>query len=87
MSEGTHRHISWLLLFGDTPLETADVSVPAAVSNTRLPNSPSAHTSLMGMCGGTVLRLKVENTADNLNSCICGRRRHQAAPGPFSYLV
>jgi len=58
MSEGGHRHISWLLLPGDSPLETADVSVPVAVSNTRLPDSPTAHTSLLGMCGGTVLRLQ-----------------------------
>ena len=52
MSEGGHRHISWLLPLGDYPLETADVLV--AVSNTRLPASPSAHTSLLGMCGDTV---------------------------------
>ena len=43
MSDGGHRNISWLLLPGDSPLETADVSVPVAVSNTRLPDSPSAH--------------------------------------------
>lgn len=87
MSEGGHRHISWLLLPGDSPLETADVSVPVAVGNTRLPDSPSAHTSLLGMCGDTVLRLQTKNTAANLNSCICGGRCHQAAPGTFSYLV
>ena len=86
MSEGGHGHISWLLLPGDSPLETADASVPVAVSNTRLPDSPSAHTSLLGMCGGTVLRLQTKNTAANLNSCICGGCCHQAAPGTFSYL-
>ena len=87
MSEVGHRHISWLLPLGDYPLETADVYVSVAVGNTRLPASPSAHTSLLGMCGGTVLRLQTKNTAANLNSCICGGRCHQAAPGTFSYLV
>ena len=70
MSEGGHRHISWFLLPGDSPLKTADVSVPVAVSNTRLPDSPSAHTSLLGMCGGAVLQLQTKNTPANLNSCI-----------------
>ena len=74
MPEGGQRHIPWLLLPGDSPLETADVSVPVAVSNSRLPDSPSAHTSLLGMCGGTVLQLQTKNTAANLNHCICGGR-------------
>jgi hypothetical protein len=86
MPEGGHCHISWLMLPGDYPLETADVSVPVAVSNTRLPASPSAHISLLGMRGGTVLRLQAENTVANLNSCVWGGRCHQTATGTFSYL-
>ena len=87
MSEGGHRHISWFLLPGDFPLKTADVSVPVAVSNTRLPDSASAHTSLLGMCGGAVLQLQTKKTAANLSSCVRGGHCHQAAPGAFSYLV
>ena len=87
MSDGGHRHISRLLLPGDSPLETAHVSVSVAVSNTRLPDSPRARTSLLGMCGGAVLQLQTKNTPANLNSCIRGGRCHQAAPGTFSYLV
>ena len=63
------------------------MSAPVAFSNTKLPDSPSARTALLGMCGGTVLRLQAENTAANLNACIYGGSCHQAAPGPFSYLV
>ena len=86
MPEDGHRHISWLLLPGDSPLETAGVSVPVAVSNTGLPDSPSAHTSLLETCDGTVLRLQTKNTAATLNSCVCGGRCDQAATSTFSYL-